>query len=601
MSKLLVSKLLFNKLKAHNVKLVTGYPGGAMLPVLNSFYNQDHIKFLLTRTEAGAGHIAEGYNKVSKNKACVLATSGPGSTNLTTSELNAKCDGTPILYLVGQVSTSVLNTGAFQENDTLGTSKPCVKWNHMITKPEQVSSAVDYAFKKMYSGRHGPVLLDLPKNIMSSEVNLSDEKVYIKRKNNKPISKLAPQRFKNGQAIITKKTTPEEIIQAILQAKKPVLLIGQGIFQSDSIKELRYLAELFNIPVVSTIWALGAIPSDHYLSCKFLGMHGVPYANYAVQESDLLIVLGCRLDDRITGNSQLFAPNATIITVEIEKNNINKTIQSNYYINSDCKKVLTKMIKYYDKNDNQLIELGIKHKYFSANSKWYNQIKEWKKIDFSYVRKYNVLQSRHVISTLNKILKAYKDQITVIADVGMHQMHSAQFIDYDVDKVRFITSGGAGTMGFALPASIGIKLALPENKVVCICGDGGFTMSIAEIITAVNNKINIKVFIINNNVQMMVKMWQDKFYNKQFIGIDMDNPSFEKICQAMGCHSILITNECKLEDKLKYVMDYEDGPIVANVITDNNEPVTPMVKPNKGIHEMFLEEETDAIKGDAPC
>jgi acetolactate synthase-1/2/3 large subunit len=394
----------------------------------------------------------------------------------------------------------------------------------------------------MYSGRHGPVLLDLPKNVMSSEVIPSDDKVYIKLRNNKPISKLAPQRFKNGQAIITKKTKPEEIIKAILGAKKPVLLVGQGIFQSDSIKELRYLAELFNIPVVSTIWALGTIPSEHYLSCKFLGMHGVPYANYTVQNSDLLIVLGCRLDDRITGNPELFAPNATIMTVEIEKSNINKTIQSDYYINSDCKEVLTKMIKYYNKNDCQLIELGIKHEYFSANLKWYDQIKEWKKNDFSYVRKYNVLQSRHVISTLNNILKAYKEQITVIADVGMHQMHVAQFINWDADKVRFITSGGAGSMGFALPASIGVKLALPENKVVCICGDGGFTMSIAEIITAVNNKVNIKVFIINNNVQMMVKLWQDKFYNKQFIGIDMNNPSFDEICQSMGCHSIVITN-----------------------------------------------------------
>jgi acetolactate synthase-1/2/3 large subunit len=575
------AKTLFNRLLHHNFKYVFGYPGGAILPVLNEFYAQKKIKYVLSRTEQGGSFMAEGYAKATGTPAVVMVTSGPGAINIMTSMQNALSDGTPILALTGQVSTAVLGTDAFQEADIIGISKPCTKWNSMITSSENISQTVDQALKKMMHKRYGPVLIDLPKNVMS--LPTGKENIY-----NIPDESISENKITGSI-----KVTSKQINEMIFKAERPVILAGQGVIQSNSISEVRFLAAKYGIPVTTTLLGLGIMNEKNRLSLKMVGMHGSYYANKAVQNCDLLINFGSRFDDRIIGNPKTFAPKAKIIHVDIEEKNINKTIKAHYYINDSCKKVLNKMSD--DISDCSFIKL-------KERNAWLSQIDKWKKTDFNYPKK-SVLQGRKVIDVLNDIIHSRKENFTIVADVGAHQMWAAQFIDYNYPKVKFITSGGLGSMGYAVPASIGVKLGLENDKVICICGDGGFTMSLVEVITAVKNKVNVKILIINNNYQLMVKMWQDKFYNKQFVGVKMDNPPFEKVCRQMGCKTIKISTSQThtLQRRLKEFLDYEDGPIIANVITDENESVLPMVSPGKSLDDMILEEDDKGLTGDAPC
>ena len=572
---LIGAKTLFNRLIYHNIKHVFGYPGGAILPVLNEFYEQNKIKYILSKTESGGSFMAEGYAKATKTPGVVMVTSGPGAINTMTSLQNALSDGTPLLALTGQVSTLVLGTDAFQEADVIGISRPCTKWNSIIKDGKTINSIIDEAFLHMLNKRHGSVLIDLPKNVMSSETIQENIKVKISKK---------PQ-----ESSITSK----EIYNMILESKKPIILAGQGIFQSDAQFVLRHFATLNTIPVTTTLMGLGIFPEGNSQSLKMLGMHGSYCANMAIQNCDLLLNFGSRFDDRIIGDPKKFAPNAKIIHIDIESKNINKVIKTPYYINDDCKTIIEELLEYdiggynYDP-----------YRYYE----WYNEINRWKKIKFSYPIK-SVLQGRQVIHEINKIINSCMIyNYTIIADVGAHQMWAAQFINYNYPRIKFITSGGLGSMGYALPASIGVKIGLPKDKVICICGDGGFTMSFIELLTAIENNINIKVFIINNSYQLMVKMWQEKFYDSRLVGVKMNNPAFEDVCKAMGCHSIKIDSSYELSIKLKYVLDYEDGPIVCNVITDENESVLPMVSPGKALDDMIIDEdEKQVFKGDAPC
>ena len=572
------AKTLFNRLITHKVTKVFGYPGGAILPVLNEFFDQQKIKYYLSRTEAGGSFMAEGYAKATGNVGVVMTTSGPGAINVMTSMQNALSDGTPILALTGQVSTAVIGTDAFQEADVIGISKPCTKWNSIITDGSTINDTIDDAFKYILYKRHGPVLIDLPKNVMSS-TNVQNSRLSIIFKEND----------KNSTIL------PSDINRMIHSAERPVILAGQGVIQAGAIKELRKLAEIYNIPVTTTLMGLGIFDEKHYLSLKMIGMHGSYYSNMAIQNCDLLLNFGSRFDDRIIGNPSMFAPKAKIVHVDILETNINKVIKTKYYINGDCKQVLNDMINYENFDFNNYNPY--------TNNTWMKQINNWKKYSpFSYPKK-KVLQGREVISNLNELMhKDDTNNFTIVADVGAHQMWAAQFIDYNHNKVKFITSGGLGTMGYSLPASIGVKIGKPNEKVICICGDGGFTMSFVELLTAVENKVNIKVLIINNSYQLMVKMWQEKFYNNQLVGVKMNNPSFEKVCKTLGCKTMLIKSNKNLKDRLQYFLDYEDGPIVANVITDENESVLPMVSPGKALDDMIIKEDSDEkYEGDAPC
>ena len=570
------ARTLFNRLIHHNIKYVFGYPGGAILPVLNEFYNQNKIKYILSKTEAGGSFMAEGYSKATQTPGVVMVTSGPGAINVMTSLQNALSDGTQLMALTGQVSTTVLGTDAFQEADIIGISKPCTKFNTMIKKGSDINLNIDKAFIHMLDKRHGPVLIDLPKNIMSAET--IQENTFI-----------TSVKHRRKSTINIK-----EIHTHIQNSERPVILCGQGVIQANAQDLLRTFSDMYSIPVTTTLMGLGCFPEKHILSLKMLGMHGSYYANNAIQNCDLLLNFGSRFDDRIIGDPKKFAPKAKIIHIDILEKNINKVIKTPYYIVDNCKEVLQELIDFDENNYNPY-----------AYNNWINQINEWKKVKFTYPNK-NVLQGRQVIQTLNTLMNNDGiNRYTIIADVGAHQMWAAQFIDYNYPKIKFITSGGLGSMGFALPASIGVKIGLSNDKVICICGDGGFTMSLIEILTAIENKINIKVFIINNSYQLMVKMWQEKFYNNQLMGVKMNNPPFEQVCEAMGCHAIKIDSMYNLDEKIKYILDYEDGPIICNFITDENESVLPMVSPGKALDDMIIIEDDENNKekysGDAPC
>jgi len=566
------AKTLFNRLVKHKVTHVFGYPGGAILPVLNEFYNQNKIQYILSRTELGGAFMADGYAKTTFKPGVVMVTSGPGAINIMTGLQNALSDGTPMLGLSGQVSTAVIGTDAFQEADIVGISKPCTKWNSIITDGSNINNTIDTAFKHIHNSRNGPVLIDLPKNIMSNNYE-QVEKIEINKKNTIPST-----------------ITIDDIKNMLQNAKRPVILAGQGVLQGKCSVLLRDFANIYNIPVTTTLMGLGVFNEKNISSLKMIGMHGSYYANMAVQNSDLLLNFGSRFDDRIIGDPTKFAPKAKIVHVDILASNINKVIKTKHYINDDCLNVLYNLLDDYHEYDPFL--------YYQ----WHKQIQEWKKTEFSYPKK-DVLQGRHVLRTLNNII--HNDSTysyTIVADVGAHQMWAAQFIDYDFPRVKFITSGGLGSMGYALPAAIGAKIGNKYDRVVCVCGDGGFTMSFTELLTAIENKINIKVLIINNSYQLMVKMWQEKFYNNQLMGVKMNNPPFEQVCESMGCKGIKIDIHSNLDEQLQYVLNYEDGPIVANIITDENEAVLPMVSPGKALDDMIIDEDIKyTYTGDAPC
>ena len=582
------SKILYNSLIHNNVKTIFGYSGGAILGVLNEFYGQDRIKFITTRTELGAGFMAEGYAKSTRTPGVVMTTSGPGALNTITSLQNALSDGTPLLVLSGQVATNVLGTQAFQEADIINISKPCTKWNKQISDTICINNLVNHAFNKMLSGRHGPVLLDLPKDIMNKQISLTSlndlkkSNIYYMDKKNIPITSTC--------------SYSHDIHMLINNSKRPVILAGQGIFQCNGFLNMRKFAHSYNIPITTTLLGLGIFNEKQNLSLKMLGMHGSFYANKAIQNSDLLLNFGSRFDDRITGNVDKFAPKATIVHVDILKDNINKIIKSHYVINDNCNTIIDNILNY--KYINNINNIDFSNRFLD----WHKEIKEWKKIGFIYPYNTKILQGRHVISVLNNLIHEDINYYTIVADVGAHQMWAAQFIDYNYPKVKFITSGGLGSMGFALPASIGAKIGLEHNKVIAIVGDGGFSMSMTELSTAIDNKINIKVLIINNSNLQMVSNWQKLFYDGRFIATQMKNPPFEKICENMGCKGIRIDINDNIEQKLQEFLDYEDGPIVANVITDHCESVLPMVCPGKALDDMILYENiNEKLGGDAPC
>lgn len=559
---------LIKKLVARGVTTIFGYPGGAILPVLDALAVNGTIKYYLSRTEQGGGFMADGYANVTGKTGVVMTTSGPGALNTITCLQNALSDGTPLLALTGQVSTSVLGTDAFQEADVIAISKPCTKWNAMVLG--DIETCVDEAMDVSMSGRHGPVLLDLPKNIMGTAVAAAASRKVIRH------------------TTITSTVDGDDITQMILGAKRPVILAGKGVLQAGprAISNLRMLSIIYNIPVTTTLLGLGVYNEQSPLSLKMIGMHGSYYANMAVQNCDLLLNFGSRFDDRITGDVTQFARGAKIVHVDICADNINKVIKTPYYINDSCDPILQ-----------ELVRNGVSG---VRNREWLDLIATWKKTGFTFTEGGGVLQGRSVIATLNRLLWLSTKRYTIVADVGAHQMWAAQFIDYNYGRVRFLTSGGLGTMGYAVPAAIGAAIG-SNDCVICICGDGGFTMSFVELLTAVENKVNIKVLVINNSYQLMVKMWQEKFYEGRLLGVKMNNPPFEKVCREMGCETMRIEWGDDVGLKLQQFLDYDGGPIVANVITSSSEPVLPMVSPGKALDDMILVDDLEKLDGEAPC
>jgi len=608
-------------MRRHDVKHVFGYPGGAILPVFDAIYNSEHFDFILPRREDGAGHMAEGYARVTGKPGVVLVTSGPGATNVITPMQDAYSDGTPLVVFCGQVATSAIGSDAFQEADVVGISRSCTKWNVMVKDVAELPRRINEAFKVATSGRPGPVLVDLPKDVTASILrqplpasSVNPEKSDLPsrasaRSRRRPSLSLLRQAINAATSATTTSSSSstsegaaasdlsEQMIQAarlINSAKRPIIYSGQGMLSSpEGPKLLRTLSEQAKIPVVTTLQGLGAFDETHPHSLHMLGMHGAAYANLAIQDADLIIALGARFDDRVTGRLDKFAPHARaaalegrggIIHFEIMPKNINKVVQATCAIEGDVitnlAKVLTQVKPAAEQPD---------------RSSWLAKVQEWKtRFPFTYVpsdaAKGEILKPQEVIEALDAAIESrnLKEQTIITTGVGQHQMWAAQHYRWRYPRT-WVSSGGLGTMGYGLPSAVGAKVAAPEKLVVDIDGDASFSMTAMELATASQYNVGVKVLLLNNEFQGMVGQWQDLFYDARRSHTTMINPDFVKLAESMGCKALKVTKLDDLEAAMKEFVEYDNSkPILLEAFVTSDEHCFPMVPAGKALHEQVL-------------
>lgn len=565
----------------HNVDTIFGYSGGAILPVFDGIYNSPHFKFIMPRHEQGAGHMAEGYAKATGKPGVVVVTSGPGATNVITPMQDALSDGIPMVVFTGQVATGAIGTDAFQEADVVGISRSCTKWNVMVKNINELPRRINEAFEIATSGRPGPVLVDLPKDVTSA----------VLRESIPTHATIPSQSLQNLAATAVSEFQKESIERAaalINNAKKPVIYAGNGIMNSEEGPVfLRELANKAQIPVTTTLHGLGAFDETDPKALRMLGMHGSGSANMAMQQADVIIALGARFDERVTGNITKFAPAARlaalekrggIIHFEILPKNINKVVEATEAVEGDVAQNLAKLLP--------LI------KPVKERPEWLGQVAEWKaKYPFDYLKDTpgsgEAVKPQTVITKLSELTENVKDRVIMTTGVGQHQMWAAQHFKFKYPR-SMISSGGLGTMGFGLPAAIGAKVGSPESIVVDIDGDASFNMTLAELSCAVQYGINVKIIVLNNEEQGMVTQWQSLFYDNRFSHTHQKNPDFMKLAEAMGLKGIRIKTFEELEPGLKEMLEYNDGPVLVEVFVDKKVPVLPMIAAGKGLDEFLV-------------
>ena len=543
----------------HKVELMFGYPGGAILPVFDQLYKSP-AKFILNRHEQGSGHCADGYARATGKPGVAVVTSGPGATNTVTPLATALMDSIPILVFSGQVPTKVIGNDAFQEADVTGITRPCTKWNYLVKDIRELPRVVNEAFLIATSGRPGPVLVDLPKDVTTAvcteEVNDEPRDHVVNRRK---------QLFTHPQHA----HQAEQAAELINKSEKPVRYVGGGAIIAGAHDALRKIANTANIPVTTTLLGLGAFDEHNPLSLCMLGMHGSAFANYAVQECDCLIAVGARFDDRVTGNLATFAPNAKIIHIDIDPSSISKNVDVDVAVIGDARHSLELMLPHMEHRDRK---------------EWFVQINGWKKrYPFKYFDDTPKAKPQYVIEEIHR--QTGGDAI-ITTGVGQHQMWAAQFFRWRHPR-QMITSGGLGTMGYGLPSAIGAQLGNPGKTVIDIDGDASFLMTCYELATIAEYNIPVKVAILNNDFQGMIKQWQDLFYDHRYAYAKMKNPNFSALAEACGIRGIRCNRK---EDVAKTVKDMleHNGPVIVDFAVEPNEHVYPMVPSGKGLHEMEL-------------
>ncbi len=560
------SEIIIQFLKDEGVEHIFGYPGGAVLHIYDAIHKQDDVKHILVRHEQGASHAADGYARATGKPGVCLVTSGPGATNAVTGIATAYLDSIPLIVITGQVPSHAIGSDAFQEVDAVGITRACVKHNFLVKDLNKLADTLKKAFYVATTGRPGPVVVDIPKDITAPHIKIPyhyPEKIKLRSYN--PNFKGHPRQIKRA-------------VELLLSAKRPMIYTGGGIILDNASDELRTFVRKLGYPITQTLMGLGAFPGTDPLFIGMLGMHGTYEANMAMHECDVLVCIGARFDDRITGVTSKFCPYAQVIHIDIDPASISKTINADIPIVGGARQVLTEMIKQLDKT-----ELKVNK---AALGAWWKTIKSWQaQNSFAYVQGKNLIQPQAVIEELYKVTKG---DAYITSDVGQHQMFAAQFYPFDEPR-RWINSGGLGTMGFGLPAAMGVKLAFPDKDVACVTGEGSIQMCIQELSTCLQYDLPVKIININNRYLGMVRQWQEFFYEKRYSHVYMDSlPDFVKLAEAYGHVGILVEHPDDLHDAMKEAFKLKDRTVFLDIITDQEANVYPMISAGKAHNEMDL-------------
>ncbi|QQX82151.1 acetolactate synthase 3 large subunit [Shewanella sp. KX20019] len=567
MEKLSGASMVVRSLIDEGVKHIFGYPGGSVLDIYDALHEKSNIEHILVRHEQAAVHMADGYARATGDVGVVLVTSGPGATNTITGIATAYMDSIPLVVISGQVHSNLIGNDAFQECDMIGISRPVVKHSFLVTDPRDIPAIIKKAFFIAASGRPGPVVVDVPKDCMNPEI-LHDyqypEDIAMRSYN--PTTSGHKGQVRRG-------------LQALLAAKKPVLYVGGGAVISGCDSQILALSEKLGIPVVSTLMGLGAFPGTHPNSVGMLGMHGCYEANMTMHNSDLIFGIGVRFDDRTTNNVEKYCPNATILHIDIDPSSISKTIKVDIPIVGSAEKVLDEMLKQIDAND-----YGISDP--TANDHWWSDIAKWcGRKSLEYQKSDERIKPQQVIEVVHRLTNG---DAYVASDVGQHQMFAALYYPFNKPR-RWINSGGLGTMGFGLPAAMGVKLAKPDETVICVTGDGSIQMNIQELSTALQYDIPVKIINLNNHFLGMVKQWQDMIYAGRHSQSYMDSvPDFAKIAEAYGHVGMTISDPAQLEAGLEKAFAMKDKLVFVDIHVDETEHVYPMLIRGGAMNEMWL-------------
>lgn len=556
--------ILVRCLQDENIEFIFGYPGGAALHIYDALYRQDKVKHILVRHEQGATHAADGYARSTGRPGVVLVTSGPGVTNTVTGLATAHMDSIPMVVITAQVPSTLIGDDAFQEVDTVGITRPCVKHNFLVKDVVDIAATMKKAFYIATSGRPGPVVVDVPKDITNATAEYNYPKTITMR-SYQPRNKGHSKQIARG-------------VDLLLKAKRPIIYTGGGVILGEGQKSLRELVDMLGFPCTTTLMGLGAIAASNRYFLGMLGMHGTYESNMAMHDCDVMLAVGARFDDRVTGDLEKFAPGARIVQIDIDPSSIGKNVAVEVPIVGDCKDVLGQMVKLaaprIDEIDRPAVE------------RWWQQINQWKSVDsLAYAPSDEVIKPQYVVQ---KMMEITAGNAFVTSDVGQHQMWAAQYYGFEQPR-RWINSGGLGTMGFGLPAAMGVQLAYPKDTVACITGDASIIMCIQELSTCKQYDLPVKIINLNNRYMGMVRQWQEFFYDRRYSHSYMDAlPDFVALAESFGHVGMRVEKPGEVDDALRRAFAMKDKLVFVDVVTDPAENVYPMIAAGKGHNEMHL-------------